>query len=521
MNSYVTEVAALLGPHVVVGPVVLWPLLAVVVTYAFVRASGASQNTKRPAPDAHWSEVARWATSARSAAVVTTIVGVVTVGLLSKSCLMGLGWVGGVPTAIACALAFVAGRLAFLHAHPALAPERGRQQRLAWYAVGPGTLYYWAFAPVVWGPFVSNAFDARLALVLTLALVSHFAWGAAAFPLWRATGLLVPAPPGLDARVRALAESRGIRLREVAVLRARGANAFAFPLGPSIVMTERLLEILEPGEQDAVALHELGHLLESRMALAARILYPTLPLALLLVPATVNTASPLGGVAILAFFYLALRLFARFSRHAEAHADAHAAEGDDEDSVAYAHALLEIHRDRLIPAVTGNANAATHPDLYDRLVAVGHRPDFARPEPPRKSRPAGLVVFLTLGFAVGFSAPSILGDASRGRHDLSRSAWLNVPTPTDLLEAAGAESSQGGSDEARRFLRVALAHVAEPELVGDRAYRLIDDGHCDRAAAYTALVRRHDPPPSGEVLASLPSARDFADRCWPPRDDEP
>jgi hypothetical protein len=50
-----------------------------------------------------------------------------------------------------------------------------------------------------------------------------------------------------------------------------------------------------------------------------------------------------------------------------------------------------------MPAVMPKKKRRTHPDLYDRLVAVGAQPEYPRPEPAKATSYAGLFYSVVLG----------------------------------------------------------------------------------------------------------------------------
>ena len=62
----------------------------------------------------------------------------------------------------------------------------------------------------------------------------------------------------------------------------------------------------------------------------------------------------------------------------------------------YAKALLKLYEDQLAPAV-GPKKRATHPDLYDRLLAAGMQPDFPRPSPALSMAWTGQIFSAALG----------------------------------------------------------------------------------------------------------------------------
>jgi hypothetical protein len=48
----------------------------------------------------------------------------------------------------------------------------------------------------------------------------------------------------------------------------------------------------------------------------------------------------------------------------------------------YASALEKMHRENQIPAVNASRRLP-HPDLYDRMIGAGVKPDYPRPDKPK------------------------------------------------------------------------------------------------------------------------------------------
>ena len=83
------------------------------------------------------------------------------------------------------------------------------------------------------------------------------------------------------------------------------------------------------------------------------------------------------------------------ARKMELRADRIASSNEPETGV-YARALLRLYEDGLLPAVNAKDNA-THPSLYDRLIAAGMNPDFPRPKPPSPISWNGMIFSGVLG----------------------------------------------------------------------------------------------------------------------------
>src|SRR6266536_4390383 len=92
-----------------------------------------------------------------------------------------------------------------------------------------------------------------------------------------------------------------------------------------------------------------------------------------------NAFGMLGFLLLLIPTIAAPFLYRRFSHKMEIRAD-RIAQSNEPDTGTYARALLRLYEDNLVPAVDAK-DRATHPHLYDRLLAAGATPDFPRPAP--------------------------------------------------------------------------------------------------------------------------------------------
>jgi predicted Zn-dependent protease len=96
-----------------------------------------------------------------------------------------------------------------------------------------------------------------------------------------------------------------------------------------------------------------------------------------------------------------VRVMTRMEKRADGIASNH--EGD---AGTYARALEKAYRFNLTPVVLRKENKGVHPDLYDRLVAAGITPSYARPEPPsrvwsRVALTASLLIALPASVGMG------------------------------------------------------------------------------------------------------------------------
>ena len=231
----------------------------------------------------------------------------------------------------------------------------------------------------VWMPQEFNQMTfAICALVLILSVVwsrGGLVW------LGRKLGLFVPAPARLHMIVAETSNRMQVPFCEILLIRSPVAQAFALLQTRQLWFTERLLEIAPDDEVAAICAHELAHLTESRAARYSRSVRMLMFLPWILF-------NPLThAFGIFAFFGLLIvtlavpRLHRQISRKLEARAD-QMAKANEGDSGTYARALTRLYEDNLAPAVSAKERAS-HPHLYDRLLAAGVTPDFPRPAPAK------------------------------------------------------------------------------------------------------------------------------------------
>src|SRR6266700_2192969 len=178
------------------------------------------------------------------------------------------------------------------------------------------------------------------------------------------------------------------------LLKSPAAAAFALPYSRDLFFSERLLSLHSDDEVASICAHELGHLGESKTALAGRFLgaLAFLPWAFLK-PVRHMLGEWVYAVALLGLTsFIFLRLAKRLSRRLEIRADS-IAQANEGQSGTYARALARLYEENLLPAVLPRRRH-THPDLYDRLLAVGVQPDYQRPEPPNPATYPGILLML-------------------------------------------------------------------------------------------------------------------------------
>jgi Zn-dependent protease with chaperone function len=185
-----------------------------------------------------------------------------------------------------------------------------------------------------------------------------------------------------------------IPFRDVLLVRVSLAQAFAVPDIRTLLITERLLEVSPDDELAAICAHELAHLTESKVARYSRCVRMLTFLPWLFFTPLIHRWGMTGLFALCGVSLATPRVYRMISRKLESRAD-HMAKGHEGDAGTYARALTRLYEDSLLPAVT--PKRGTHPDLYDRLLAAGVTPDFARPKAAKGMAWNGTVFAMLLG----------------------------------------------------------------------------------------------------------------------------
>ena len=274
---------------------------------------------------------------------------------------------------------------------PWLTPRMWRHQVLAGWTLRFGIWFVFFGIVAVMPP----KFDAR-AYLLSGVFVAVFVFWLAGGLVWslRQLRLIGPAPERLLSIVSGLSGQMKVPVRRVWLLKSAAASAFALPQTRELLFSERLLALHPDEEIAAICAHELGHLTETKWMRAGRLTGFFVYLPWLFIRPAFYTFGPSGvaGVALVSLLaYVGSR---RLSRRLEARADT-VAQMNEADAGVYARALARLHEENLIPAVMPQKR--THPDLYDRLLAVGVQPDFPRPAKPSANAPHVMVLSMLLG----------------------------------------------------------------------------------------------------------------------------
>jgi len=294
--------------------------------------------------------------------------------------------------------------------------------------------------------------------------------------------------------VQAAARRVGQTPRHTWVLETAVANAFALPITQEILITRRLLEILDESELEGIVHHELGHLQERSAGwlrlvpffgavLLGPIAYKTIKVAALIFSpsdiALSHVLQLLGMIVILLIFFGALRFVRRFQQKAEHDAD-HVAEHAG-DPTLYARALEKLYRANLLPAAV---KGGVHPSLFDRMQSAGVTPEWPKPAVP-SLWPFRVVSLIWLGSLFFYMLAVLLPTAPAWDIALGQNeAWA--------FDDLGVEASE------RQDWTTAATYLGAAEQLSDspwHSYYLIfplaADGRCQEAeqASQRALER--------------------------------
>jgi Zn-dependent protease with chaperone function len=214
--------------------------------------------------------------------------------------------------------------------------------------------------------------------------------------------LIQPASPRLRALVDEVSARMNVPVKAVWESTSFYANAGALPVTRELIFTKKLLETQSDDEIKAVCAHELGHLTEPggawwRVALASINVFPLI----FLNPLIANFGAQ-GVVMMIAVMLLIRWLRVLWGRRMEKRSDRLAAENSAEQAF-YANALEHLYEINSMPATMPGRSRRVHPDLYDRMTAVGVTPTYPRPKRAKRFTIVGLLMMMICGALVGIS----------------------------------------------------------------------------------------------------------------------
>jgi Zn-dependent protease with chaperone function len=213
--------------------------------------------------------------------------------------------------------------------------------------------------------------------------------------LWKRLRWFEPAPERLRQIVADTSARMGLLCLEVLMSQSPQARAGALINIRQLLFTDRLLAICPDEEVAAICAHELGHLTEPRSVRIARTIQSLAFLPWIFIKPLLHLFSDGAVFGLMAFTWL-VPIFSRpMSRKLEVRAD-QIAKANESDAGVYARALTRLYEASQTPAVNRGTDA-THPHLYDRILAAGVTPEFSRPEPPSEMATHGKIAFALLG----------------------------------------------------------------------------------------------------------------------------
>ncbi len=230
--------------------------------------------------------------------------------------------------------------------------------------------------------FMPPNFSAQAALIAFGCLFFQIAWQyGLAVRLMRWLRLLTPPPARIVALVAEVSSAMNVPVRATWELASCTANALAFVVTRELAFTRRTIVLCSDDELKAICAHELGHLSESRWTRRGRLVGSLILFPLIFIVPARTMEGGIGLVLIVLcmglLWFGRLKLSQKMEKRADQIACANVA-----DQTGYARALETLYRDNLMPAVMKKKSLQNHPDLYDRMLAAGLTPAYARPAVP-------------------------------------------------------------------------------------------------------------------------------------------
>jgi Zn-dependent protease with chaperone function len=284
---------------------------------------------------------------------------------------------------------------------------------------------------------------AALLLALLLSLMCGLTL---AFLRW--TRLVRPTPPHVHELALRAAERVRAKLRATWVNEGPAAHAFALLPMRHMLFSASLLRLLSDDELASICAHEAAHLAESRWVVAGRVLgglalYPTVFLS--------PVSHQFGSSGLLGLFAVTVLLIIfprRLARRMEKRADASAVQQTTDPAI-YARALEKLYETNQMPAVMPKRKHSPHPDLYDRMVAAGATPGYARPKPPRGAALTSFLLAVVFGLQIGMMIPrpqvANSADAAQQRPVRRGDSVSSLPTQSPGWRLLSSEVSTNNS----------------------------------------------------------------------------
>lgn len=332
----------------------------------------------RRAAAAHWTERARLLYPVRVTASVNIflIPGILTLLHLALFPQLGRWWISD---AIA---AFLGAVLGCYYLDREMFPQLNVTGWLRHVIVGWGIRFF-VFLPTIAAMLLMpNDVNLIMLFITSAYLAVHFAnQSGMLLRFLRLMKILKPPGVTLKAIVNAVAARAKVPVRATWQFDDIVANAFAFPVTRELAFSDRLLEICNDEEVSAICTHEIAHVDESNTILVGRLIGSLYLFPLIFVAPSVHRFA-VAGIFFPFVGMISIRRFSGWlSRRMEKRADRLASTGPINDGV-YAGALEKMYRENQVPAVIAS-RYRSHPDLYDRMLGAGVKPDYPRPARPR------------------------------------------------------------------------------------------------------------------------------------------
>jgi Zn-dependent protease with chaperone function len=210
--------------------------------------------------------------------------------------------------------------------------------------------------------------------------------------------ILKPATVRLKAIVDHIAAKGDVPVRATWQLAGVTANAFAFPASRELAFSDKLLKICNDEEISAVGAHEMAHLGEPNVVLAGRLIGSLYLLPFIFITPLLHRFETAGFIIPFLGMILIRGFAVWLSRQMEKRADRLASASTINEGV-YAGALEKMYRENQLRAV-GASKRRTHPDLYDRMLEAGVKPDYPRPGKPKSITLVGWLYLATFVLAI-------------------------------------------------------------------------------------------------------------------------
>jgi hypothetical protein len=308
--------------------------------------------------------------------------------------------------------------------------------------------------------------------------------------LARELGLLLPASKQVDEAVARAARKLERGAPRAFELEWGRASAAALPVLGWVLFTRRALDVLDDAELEAVALHEISQLRESRWEKAFHVLgqLTTLPLAIGVLYAEARSIRGLvyGTTATTLLFYF----YGVLNRRIEQRAEAAGHQGSERD---YAAALEALYRANLTPAVL---RSHSHASLYERSIEAGKTPEYPRPAAPRSSlRYLALPILPLLYLSYVTATDLVASTPSNPEHADTAQLYVGIALGNDEAEQVltARWAKEGRSEDALSQLR-STARFGEPDWRWSRIFFLeMQRGNCAGALQTLDALSLADP----------------------------